>query len=157
MQNICSIIRKPIEKALIEKLQIEIVDSMKIESSYFRKKNYFKVLVLKDLVATGNFNLYTTYLINVASSFKHWCKVYVERHCKKKKEKGNTNLYNLAELNLNATVIKIVEAIKSLHAQYSTETPDIGDTASSISDEDVCPSDKSAQILAMNDWLESFH
>ena len=157
VQNICSIIRKPIEKALIEKLQIEIVNSMKIESSHFRKKNYFKVLVLKDLAAAGNFNLYTTYLINVANSFKHWCKVYVERHCEKKKEKGNTNLYNLAELNLNATVIKIVEAIKSLHAQYSTETLDIGDTASSISDEDVCPADESAQILAMNDWLQSFH
>ena len=157
VQNICSIIRKPIEIALIEKLQIEIVDSMKLESSHFRKKNYFKVLVLKDLLDAQNFNLYTTYLINITSSFKHWCKVYVQQYCEKKKEKGNTNLYNLAKLYLNATVITIVDAIKSLHTQYSTEILDIGDTASSISDEDVGSSNESAQILKLNDWLESFH
>ena len=37
VQKICSITIKPIEKVLIERLQIEIVDSMKIESRHLRK------------------------------------------------------------------------------------------------------------------------
>ena len=156
VQNICSIITKPIEKALIEKLQIEIVDSMKSESSHFRKKNYFKVLVMKDLAAAKNFSQFTAYLSNVANSLKYWCKVYVKQYCEAKKNKGDTNLYSLAEVNLNEIISKIIEAVKCLHSQYSTENPDITDTASSISDEDLGVQDESVH-LDIKKWLQSFH
>jgi len=156
VQNICSIITKPIEKALIEKLQIEIVDSMKSESSHFRKKNYFKVLVMKDLAAARNFSLFTAYLSNVANSMKYWCKVYVKQYCETKKNKGETNLYSLAEVNLNDIISKIIEAVQHLHSEYSTENPDITDVASSISDEDLGVQDESVH-LEMKIWLESFH
>ena len=155
-ENICGIIRKPIEKALIQKLQIDIVDNMKLESSHFRKKNYFKVLVLKDLAAAKDFDLYTTYLSNVAGSLKYWCKIYVERNCGKRKDGGNTNLHNLAKSNLKVTITTIVDVIKSVHSQFSTETLDFNDTSSSISDEDIDPPDES-ECLAMNSWLERFH
>ena len=154
VQNICSIITKPIVKALIEKLQIEIVDSMKSESSHYRKKNYFKVLVMKDLAATRDFKQFTAYLSNVANSLKYWCKVYVKQYCEAKKNKGNTNLYNLAEVNLNDIIIKIIDTIKYLHSQYCTENPDI---TVSISDEDLGLQDESIQSLDMKVWLESFH
>ena len=157
LENICSIITKPIEKALIERLQIEIVDSMKTESSHYRKKNYFKVLVMKDLAAKRNFHEFTSYLSNVASSLKCWCKIYVERFCEAKKSQGNTNLYDLAEVNLNEIINKIVDAIKHLRLQHCTDNPDVTDTASSISDEDLGVPEESVQSLEMKAWLESFH
>jgi len=157
VHNICSILRKPIEKALTEKLQIEIVDAMKLESSHFRNKNYFKVLIMKDLSDAGDFQLFTDYLSNIASSFKYWCKIYVERHCKTRKDNENTNLYNLAEINLNAIIGKIISAIKHLLTQYCNENPDINDTASSISDEDMDTSDDFIQHLEMSKWLERLH
>jgi len=135
-----------------------MVDTMKHESSHFRKKNYFKVLILKDLAATKDFHLFTNYLSNIASSFKYWCKIYVERHCKTRKGSENTNLYNLSELNLNAIIGKIINVIKYLVSQYSNKNPDINDTASSISDDDdMDVSDDFVLHLGMNEWLEMFH
>jgi len=77
------------------------------------------------LAAVQTFQLFTDYLSNVVSSFKYWCKIYVERHCKARKDNGDTNVYNLAELNLNAIIGKIVNAIKHLLMQYSNENSDI--------------------------------
>ncbi|XP_065900804.1 interferon-induced very large GTPase 1-like isoform X2 [Dysidea avara] len=154
VQNICSIITKPIINALIEKLQIEIVYSMKSESSHYRKKNYFKVLVLKDLAAAKTFRHFTVYLKNIANSLKYWCKVHVKQYCKTKNSKGNANLYNLSEVNLNDTISKIIDAIKYLHSQYCKKDPD---AALSISDENLGLQDESVQYLDMKEWLESFH
>ena len=157
VHNLCSILRKSIERALIEKLQIEIVGAMKLQSSHFRKKNYFKVLVLKDLAEAKDFGLYTTYLSNIAGSLKYWSKVYVERYCSKKEDQENPNLYRLAKINLNYIISEITSAIQHLFSQYSNENPGINDTASSISDKDMDTSDDYTQHLKLNEWLERFH
>ena len=157
VQNICSIITKPIINGLIEKLQIDIVYNMKSESSHYRKKNYFKVLVLKDLAAAKTFRHFTVYLKNVANSLKYWCKVHVKQYCKTKNSKGNTNLYNLSEVNLNDTITKIIDAIKYLHSQYCSKNPDVMDAVFSFSDEDLNGQDKSVHNFDMKEWLKSFH
>ena len=150
VQNICSMITKPIEKALIEKLQIEIVDSMKTESSHYRKKNYFKVQVMKDLAAARKFDLFTTYLSNVANSLKYWCKAYVRLYCETKRNGETTNLYSLAEVNLNDIINKIIDVIKSCNENLAGKTL-------SISDEELGQQDESAQNLDMKVWLDNFH
>jgi len=157
VQNICSIITKPIEKALIEKLRIEVVDSMKSESIHYRKKNYFKVLVMKNLAGAKKFSLFTAYLSNVSNSLKYWCKAYVREYCETKKSNGNTNLYDLAEVNLNDIINKIIEAVKYLHSEYCTENPDITDTESSASDDNSNVPEEFVQNLDMKLWLENFH
>ena len=59
-QNLCSVLRMSIENTLIEKLQIEIVNNMKDEGgSHYSKKQYFKVLIMKDLAAKKNFTFMT--------------------------------------------------------------------------------------------------
>ena len=57
-RNLSNILQNYIKKTLIKKLQIEIVNNMKHESIHFRKKNHFKILVMKDLAAAKNFELY---------------------------------------------------------------------------------------------------
>ena len=157
VQNFCNILTKSIEKALIEKLQIEIVNTMKLESSHFRKKNYFKVLVMKDLAAAKDFNLFKEYLRNIGASLKYWSKIYVRRHCEKTKngEHTNTNLFNLAVENLNIIITAITKVIKEVG--NFTESIESTDTASSISDEDATPLENSTQHLDLKEWLENFH
>ena len=150
VNNLCSILQKPIEKALIKKLQIEIVDAMKLESSHFRKKNYFKALLMKDLAATQTFS----YLLIILAMLLVVFKIYVERHCRTRKDNGDTNLYNLAELNLNVIIGKIVNAIKHLLTQFSNENPDINNITFGISDEDMDTSEDFIEHLEMNEWLE---
>ena len=117
VQNMCSIITKLIEKALIERLQIEIVDSMKTENSCYRKKDYFKVMVLKDLAAAKNFHEFTAYFCNFSDSLKYWCKVHIKQYCTTK-NKGRNNVYNLAEVHLDDIISKIIDVIKYLHTRY---------------------------------------
>ena len=155
VQNLCSILTKSIEKALIEKLQIEIVNNMKLESSHFRKKNYFKVLVMKDLAATKDFELFKEYLRNIGASLKRWSKIYVRRHCEKKKRNENTNLFELAVENLNVIITAITTVIKEV--SNVTENIEIPDTASNISDEDTNPLEDPTQHLDVKNWLETFH
>ena len=155
VQNFCSILTKSIEKALFERLQIEIVSSMKVESSYFKKKNYYKILVMKDLAVTKDFELFKQYLRNIGASLKHWSKIYVTRHCKKRKSNGNTTLFDLAVENLNVIIIAITNVIKEMgNIADNIETPD---TASSISDEDTNPIEDPTQHLDVKYWLEVFH
>ena len=156
VQNICSIIAKPMDKALIEKLQIETVDRMKSGSSHFRKKNHFKVQVLKDLAASKKFNLFTAYLNNVGKSLKHWCKVYVKRYCIAKDSNGKHILYNLAEANLNDITSKIFDEIKCLHLKYCDKNPEVKGTGltQSYSEEDL---GESVQNVDMKEWIENFH
>jgi len=154
-QNLCSILTKSIEKALIEKLQIEIVDSMKAESCHFRKKNYFKVLIMKDLAAAKDFEFYKIYLRNIAASLKYWSKIYVKRHCEEKKSNGNTNLFDLAEENLNVIIAAITSVIKEM-GNFTGNIENL-DTASIISDEDSAPQEDSLQQFDVKEWLESFH
>ena len=155
VQNLCNILTKSIEKALVEKLQIEIVDSMKVESSHFRKKNYFKVLIMKDLAATKDFDLYKEYLRNIGASLKRWSKIYVRRHCEKRNSNENTNLFELAVENLNVIITAITTVIKEMG--NLTENIEITDTASSISDEDTNPLEDPTQHLDVKNWLETFH
>ena len=154
-QNLCNILTKSIEKALIEKLQIEIVNNMKLESSNFRKKNYFKVMVMKDLAATKDFKLFTEYLRNIAVSLKYWSRIYVRRYCEAKNSSGNINLFDLAKENLNIIIAEITEVIKEMG--NFIENIEITDTASSISDEDTGPPEDSTQHLDVKEWLENFH
>ena len=153
-QNLCNILTKSIEKALIEKLQIEIVNNMKHESSHFRKKNYFKVLIMKDLAATKDLDLFKEYLRNIGVSLKRWSRTYVGRYCEKRKgnENTNTNLFDLAVENLNVIISAITKVIKEMGENF-----EIPDTASSISDEDTIPMEDSTQHLDVKEWLESFH
>ena len=150
-QNLCNILTKSIEKALIEKLQIEIVNNMKHESSHFRKKNYFKILIMKDLAATKDLDLFKEYLRNNEVSLKRWSRTYVRRYCEKRKgnENTNTNLFDLAVENLNVIISAITKVIKRMGENF--------DTASSISDEDTIPMEDSTQHLDVKEWLESFH
>ena len=154
VQNLCSILTKSIEKALIEKLQIQIVNSMKLESSHFRKKNYFKVLVMKDLAATKDFDLFKEYLRNIAASLKRWSKIYVKRFCEKRKDNENssTNLFGLAVENLNVIISAITKVIKE-----TGKTLGIPDTTPSILDDDTYPLEDSTQHLDVKEWLETFH
>ena len=155
VQNLCNILTKSIETALVEKLQIEIVDSMKVESSHFRRKSYFKVLVMKDLAATKDFDLYKEYLTNTEASFKRWSKIYVRRHCEKRNSNKNTNLFELAVENLNVIITAITTVIKEMG--NLTGNIEITDTASSISDEDTNPLEDPTQHLDVKNWLETFH
>ena len=154
VQNLCNILTKSIEKALTEKLQIQIVYSMKLESIHFRKKNYFKVLVMKDLAAAKDFNLFKEYLRNIGASLKYWSKIYVRRYCEKRKDNKttNTNLFDLAVENLNVIVSAITKVIKETGEGF-----DIADTASIVSDEDSIPLEDYNQHLNVKEWLESFH
>ena len=154
-QNLCSILRKPIEKALLEKLQIEIVSNMKATSSNFKKKNYFRVLVMKDLAAANDFELYKIYLRNITVSLKYWSKIYVKQHCELKNSNGNTKLYELAEENLNEIVAGITNVIKD--TSNFSESIDIIDTTSTISDEDLNAAEDPSQHSDIKQWLESFH
>ena len=153
-QNLCNILTKSIEKALIEKLQIEIVNNMKHESSHFRKKNYFKVLIMKDLAATKDLDLFKEYLRNIGVSLKRWSRTYVGRYCEKRKgnENTNTNLFDLAVENLNVIISAITKVIKEMGENF-----DIPDTVSNISDEDTIPMEDSTQHLDVKEWLENFH
>ena len=84
--NLCNIITKPIENALIQKIQIEIANDMKHENA-FRKKNYFKVQIMKDLAAKRDFELYSNYLSNITGSLKLWSKYYVHQFCEQTKHR----------------------------------------------------------------------
>ena len=110
---------------------------------------------MKDLAAARNLELFTNFHSNIAGSFKYWCKIYVEKHCKKKKD-NKLQICTILQ-RLNAIISKLINVIKHLQTQYSSEDPDINDTASSISDEDIDTPDNFIQHLEMNEWLERFH
>ena len=148
-QNLGNILRKPIEKALIEKLQIEIVNKMKLESSNFRKKNYFKVMVMEDLAKANDFNLFTDFLMNISASLKSWAKTYVKQYCEKKNENGNANLTDLSNLYLEVIMSEITSIIKK--TSNFTGNIEINNTG------DMDPSDDSGQHLDVKKWLETFH
>lgn len=138
--NICNIITKPIERALIEKVRIEIVNDMKHEPT-FRKKNFFKVQVMKDLAARKDFESYTTYLKNITSSLKYWSKYYVQQFCSKiEKDNQNTKLYTLAEENLREIIDAITKTIKQLDTK-----------------EEIPPVDDLTQHASIEVWLGKFH
>ena len=150
-QNLCNILTKSIEKALIENLQIQITDSMKLENSHFRKKNYFRVLVMTDLAATKDFNLFKEYLSNIGASLKYWSKIYVKQYCEERKSNGNTNLFDFALNNLNVIISEITKVIREIDGSIKITAAPI------ISDEDMCPLENPAQHLHVKEWLESFH
>ena len=151
-QNLCNILRKSIEKALLEKLQVEVVDKMKDEDSHFSKKKHFKVLIMKELAAAKKFKLYKVYLKDVTESFKYWSKVFVKRHCEMKITNGNTKLYDLAEVNLKILISKIEKEIKI--TSNLPENFEIAHTKSTISGKH--PED-SSQYSDVNKWLNNFH
>ena len=155
VQNLCNILTKSIDKALIEKLQIEIVSSMKAESSHFRKKNYFRVLVMKNLAASKDFRLYKEYLEKTGNSLKRWSKKFVRRHCKERKSSGNTTLFDLAAENLNDIITAITNVVKEMgNVAENTEIPD---AAINISAEDSHHLEDPSQHLGVKNWLETFH
>ena len=139
-QNLCNILTKPIKKALFEKLQIEIANSMKLESVHFKKKNYFKVLVMKNLATKRDFELYKIYISNVSISLKYWSKIFVTQHCETITKDKNTVLFDLAKENLEEIIHKIEKIVDS---PRSTTTKGA--------------SRNSSQHYSIKEWLENFH
>lgn len=86
---------KSIKKAVMDKIPSHIVSIMKQDFPHFHKKSYFKALILKDLVAAKDFELYKVYLKDSTTSLKDWSKIYVTQYCEK-------NLFKLA-----AKILKI--------------------------------------------------
>ena len=148
-ENLCNILTKSIEKALLEKVQIHIVNSMKLESFHFRKKIYFKVLVMKDLAAAKDFNLFKEYLSNTEASLKYWSKVYVKRYCEQMKANDN-NLFEFARRNVNVVILEITKVIREIDENKVTAGTSI------ISDEDTDPLENPAEHLHIKEWLQNF-
>ena len=151
-QNLCNILKKSIEKALIEKLPREIVHHMKHQSFHFRKKNYFKVKVMKDLAVKNDFELYKVYLENISASLKYWSKIYVKQYCELKTKNGKTTIFDLAEENLNIITAEIKSVIKGI-----SNFTEITDATLRISDENLNAQKNSSGYSDVKEWLENFH
>ena len=147
--NFCNILKKSIEKALIEKLQIEIVTHMKLQSIFTGKK-CFKVQVMKDLAVKNNFELYKVYFENISTSLKYWLKTYVKQHCELELEtrNGNTTIFVLAEENLNIITAGIKKVIKGI--SNFTENTD-------AALRNLNAQKSSSQHSDVKEWLENFH
>ena len=115
--NLSQLLATSIQTALIKVLRIEIINSMKVKS-HFQKKNYFKVQVLEDLAQKNDFDLFSTFLTDVSSSFKYWAKFYVEKYCKEKKINNETNLTYLAKLQLGTIISNLTDAVSELETKY---------------------------------------
>ena len=106
--NLCKLLIVAIEAAVVEVLPIKVVQDIRTCDISFARKVYFKVKVLKDLVAKKDFRLFQAYLVDAKSSFKSWAEQYVKEFCEKK------NHITLAKSIVHNLIMQTFAAIKDL-------------------------------------------
>ena len=80
---LCSLIRKSITSAVIDKIPQDVVDSMKKSSGIFNSKKALKVKILTDLAEKEDLKLFFKYLKGAKASMQNWIERYVCDHCEK--------------------------------------------------------------------------
>ena len=111
-KSLCQLLSAAIRVALIEVLPTQIAVHMKDSDTSFRQKTYFKVRVLKDLVAARKFELFKAYLEDIKSSFESWAECYVHTFCMANNKK---NLKTIARSIIHEIIVKIQAAVKDLN------------------------------------------
>ena len=100
--GLCHVLAVAVEAALVEALPDDIA-RIGEERANFCQKNYFKVKVLTDLAKKKSFQLYTTYLSDIRTSFEYWTEQYVINHCT---ENEGDKLIEKAESIISSILIK---------------------------------------------------
>ena len=161
--NLSQLLSMSIQTSLIKVLRIEVVTDMKTKV-HFQKKNYFKAKILEDLAKRGDFNLFTTFLSDITSSFQYWAKIYIEDHCKEIKN-HESRLTNLVKIHLSTIINNLTEAVNVLESKYAdisennntttdVATSDITDLSTNSEDEYDDTDDEDGICIDL--WLDDF-
>ena len=115
-KHLCQVLTVAIEVAVKETLPTHIVDKMKISDPSYNRKNQFKVKILKDLAKLKKFDLFTTYLIDIKSSFEYWAKLYVNEFCM---ANGKENIKSIVGSIVHKIVLQIYAVIAKLDSDLT--------------------------------------
>ena len=111
--NLCDLLVKTVEGALMGSLGKKIVDHMKASSSSFATKKALKARILIDLADNNVFDDYAEYLKDAERSVRKWIQFYTEQHCRQS-QGGKTRLTQLAESELEHLIFLISDAAKNV-------------------------------------------
>ena len=111
--DLCDLLAKTIEAALMGSLGQKIAIDMKTSSSSFATKKALKARILSDLAELRSFDDYAMYLTDVKYSVQAWVMLYTEQHCRQSQGR-KTRLTQLAESELGRLVVLISDAAKKV-------------------------------------------
>ena len=130
--NLCYLLRKPIETAVTGSLGCMIADDM-MSRPAFHTKRALKAQILLDLGEKKSFESFAKYLTDAKGSVEEWIEIYTKQHCAEVIG-GKSRLERLSERKVQEIIAAITDAANNL-----TPSPSLPNEAN------------------ISDWLSQLH